>query len=85
MQRVYEENEWGKVSKRIVTGRGSDGGCRCSDINSHSGSRSLDLIFILVIDLFDVRVAIPVNVGEGPNSTRRSKLKVVNKRSWVWI
>ena len=36
MQRVYEENEWGKVSKRIVTGRGSDGGCRCSDINSQS-------------------------------------------------
>ena len=35
--------------------------------------------------VLSVRVAIPVNVGEGPNSTRRSKLKVVNNRTWVWI
>ena len=26
MQRVYEENEWGKVSKRIITGKMRKGG-----------------------------------------------------------
>ena len=47
MQRVYEENEWGKVSKRIVTDSGADG-----LIGIDKGFKSSKLNLVSIVSMY---------------------------------